>query len=214
MTLIDLTRLLQDHNPVFPGDSAMRLERTRNLEEDGYCNHELTINMHTGTHIDGPMHLTPSNTFISDIPLDRFVGEGCILDVSGQLLIDDKPEYEHLILENTIVLLHTGHGKQFGQPEYFTDYPVLTEAFAQHLVRKKVKMIGFDTPSPDQDPYAIHRIFMNNRILIAENLTNLDQLLEIDSFEVIALPLLIQADAAMARVIARLKSHPATQKGE
>lgn len=49
MTLIDLTRLLQDNNPVFPGDSAMRLERTRSLEKDGYCNHELIINMHTGT---------------------------------------------------------------------------------------------------------------------------------------------------------------------
>lgn len=108
-------------------------------------------------------------------------------------------------MENSIVLLYTGHGTLFGQSEYFTDYPVLTESFAEHLVRKKVKMIGFDTPSPDKNPYAIHRIFMNNGILIAENLTNLDKLLGVESFEVIALPLLIQADAAMARVIARLK---------
>ncbi len=157
---------------------------------------------------------TASDTFIGDIPLDRFVGEGCLLDVSGQLLIDDKPEYEHLIVEHNIVLLHTGHGKLFGHPEYFTEYPVLTENFAEHLVRKKVKMIGFDTPSPDQDPYAIHRIFMTNGILIAENLKNLDKLLGADSFEVIALPLLIQADAAMARVIARLRTRSAAQKGE
>ncbi|MEJ8307048.1 cyclase family protein [Saccharibacillus sacchari] len=203
MTLIDLTRLLLDDTPVFPGDSAMTLKQTRNLDEDGYCNHELTINMHTGTHIDGPMHMTDSRTFISDMPLERFVGKGCVLDVSGQREIDFKPEYETIVEENVILLLHTGHGELFGQPQYFTDYPVLTERFAEWLVRKKVKMVGFDTPSPDKDPYAVHLTFMNHGILIAENLTNLDRLLQTRSFEVFALPLRIRADASMARVIAR-----------
>lgn len=207
MLLIDLTRLLQNEMPVFPGDSPMSLRRTHQVTEDGFCNHDLKINMHTGTHIDGPMHLTDSELQIGDIPLDRLIGRGCVLDVSDQAEIDYEPEYELLVEDRCILLLHTGHSALFGHERYFSDYPVLTESFAEFLVRKSIKLVGLDSPSPDQAPYPVHRILMNNGILIAENLTNLDRLLDLSvPFEVIALPLSIEADSAPARVIARAEN--------
>lgn len=71
------------------------------------------------------------------------------------------------------------------------------------LVRKRVKMIGLDTPSPDKIPFEIHKYLFQNNILIIENLTNLEKLIDGENFEVIALPLKIRADSSIARVIAR-----------
>ncbi len=204
MKLIDLTHMLQDRIPVYPGDSEMSLTQTKHLEADGFVNHELTINMHTGTHIDGPMHLTTSGLYLSDFPLNSFMGKGIVLDVSGMQTIEYLEAYEDLISEGTIVILYTGHSQYFEQELYFEQHPVLSREFAELLVRKKIKMIGVDTPSPDQYPFEIHKLLFENSILIAENLTNLEELLDVPSFEIIALPLHIKADSAIARIIARV----------
>lgn len=203
--LIDLSYMIQDGMPVYPGDEETVLVQSKHIEQDYYNNHQLSINMHAGTHIDGPMHLTHSKKYLNEYPLDTFIGEGCLLDVSKEASIDYKEEYENLIQPNHIVVLYTGHSRFNGQSSYFTDYPVLTLAFAELLVRKQVKMIGLDTPSPDKYPFEVHKHLFQNEILIIENLANVDQLLNAKSFEIIALPLYIRADSSIARVIARVK---------
>jgi kynurenine formamidase len=65
-------------------------------------------------------------------------------------------------------------------------------------------MLGLDTPTPDQSPFLIHKILLGNEILIIENLTHTEELLEFPNFEIIALPLKIDADGSPARVIAKL----------
>ncbi|PZD94475.1 cyclase family protein [Paenibacillus sambharensis] len=202
--LIDLTHLIQDDMPVYPGDNRTEFRQTRHLSKDHYTNHQLSVNMHAGTHIDGPMHLLDTDKRLSDFPLDTFIGAGCVLDVTGEAVIDYKAEYEEAIPEHVIVLFHTGYSRRFGQEEYFTDYPVLTEKLAELLVRKQVKMVGLDTPSPDKYPFHVHKLLFRSGILIAENLTNLGRLPASASFEVIALPLHIGADSSVARVVARV----------
>lgn len=203
--LIDLTHIIRDGMPVYPGDADTELVQSKYLQKDHYNNHQLSTNMHAGTHIDGPMHLTDSIMYLNEFPLDSFIGEGCVIDVSTQTIIDYREEYERLIQERQIVLLYTGHSKYFGQANYFTDHPVLTVEFADFLIRKQVKMVGLDTPSPDKHPFEVHKRLFHNQILIAENLTNLEHLLDVKSFEIIALPLHIKADSSIARVIARVK---------
>ena len=203
--LIDLTHIIQNGIPSYPGDSETRLAQSKFIQTDYYNNHQLAINMHVGTHIDGPMHLLDVNTYLNEVPLDRFIGDGCVIDGSGQAVIDYQQEYEHLIQEEGIVVLYTGHSQTFGVPEYFSDYPILTLDFAELLVRKHVKMICLDTPSPDKYPFEVHKYLFHNQVLITENLTNVEKLLNVASFEIIALPLHIRADSSVARVIARVR---------
>jgi len=202
--LIDLSHPIEDGIPAYPGDPDTRLAQSKHYEKDSYSDHMLSINMHAGTHIDGPMHLTGRNVYINEFPLDTFIGDSCLLDVSGEHVIDYKAEYEQAIRTGQIVILHTGHSKRYGEPDYFTAYPPITLAFAEMLVRKGVKMIGLDTPSPDYEPFEVHQYLFQNNVLIIENLTNVEQLLTVSSFEIIALPLNIKADSSIARVIARI----------
>lgn len=202
--LIDLTRTIENNMPVFPGDIQTCLFQNHYLSVSGYSDHRLEMGMHAGTHIDGPMHLTDIQEYISDCPPESFIGPGCLLDVRGQPLIQMKPEYEELVKTNCIVLLYTGIDKQFGQPEYFNNYPVVTKDLCEFFIKKRIKMLGMDTPSPDKQPYPIHKSLLQNWIYILENLTNLDLLFEKRNFEITALPLKIKANGSPARVIARL----------
>lgn len=202
MMLIDLTRTIEHNLSVYPGDSHTELIESNQLERDGYSNHQLSINMHAGTHIDGPKHMLQSELYMSDAPLESFIGQGAILDVSGCQLIDYKESYEALIPEQCILILHTGYGRLFGEERYYSEHPALTIAFAQMLVRKRIKMLCLDMPSPDHYPFDVHKILLEHHIWIAENLANVDQLLEVPSFQVIALPMKVKADSAIARIIA------------
>lgn len=60
-----------------------------------------------------------------------------------------------------------------------------------------------DTPSPDKYPFEIHSLLFRHKIPIIENLANLHLLRGMPRFEIIALPLNIDADSSIARVIAR-----------
>lgn len=202
--LIDLSHPIEHHMTVYPGDSEVILMETHKFAADGYSNHQLNINMHAGTHIDGPMHLLQAEKHICELPLEQFIGAGAILNVSGCSIIDYKESYEQLVPEHCILILYTGYGSCYGEDRYYTEHPSLTVQFAQFLIRKKVKMIGFDMPSPDHYPYSIHKLLFKQNILIAENLTNVEQLLHTTAFTVIALPLRIKADSSIARIIAQV----------
>lgn len=199
---IDLTRTIVDEQAVYPGDDTTSLKRSRNLSIDGFNNHRLQISMHSGTHIDGPMHMSDSSLYIDQMPLENFVGSGVLLDVRGYSEILMREEYADRIAEHSIVLFWTGRDEIFGSREYFVENPCITEEFAKFLVEKKVKAVGFDSSSPDRYPYPVHGILFTNGVLIIENLTNLASLKEVVNFKVIALPLKIHADSSIARVIA------------
>jgi kynurenine formamidase len=202
--IIDLSQTIVDNLPVFPGDIRTSLFQTKYLSIDKYNDHRLEVGMHAGTHIDGPMHLTESREYISDLAPEIFIAPGCLLDVRNQPVIQWQPEFAESVAAGSIVLLSTGMDKVFGNPGYFTDYPEVSAEFCQRLVDKKIKMLGLDSASPDRFPYLIHKQLLANGIYVIENLTNLVKLAGKRSFEVIALPLKIKANGSPARVVARI----------
>lgn len=203
MQIIDLTRLTVSGMPVYPGDEAPELLETVHFEQDRCVNYQIKSSMHVGTHMDGPMHMIKGGRRLCDLEVERFIGRGKLVDVRGKTLIDcDSLDGKH-IEEGDIILFWTNWSKKFVQPEYFEEFPVLSEALAERLVKLKVKMIGLDSPSPDRAPYTVHRILLKEEILILENLVGLESLTGKD-FELIALPAKFAVDSAPARVIARL----------
>ena len=205
MKIIDLSYKITNNMPVFPDDDGIVITEDKILSRDYYNAIGLKTGMHVGTHVDVPRHLLDDYRTIDEIPIDRFVGNGVLLDVRCQNIIEFKKEYEHLIEENDIVLLYTGFANMYIEPcLYYNKYPVVGESLAEFLVSKKIKMLGVDTPSPDTYPFNIHKKLLANDIFIMENLTNLNELVNIKSFEVFAAPLKIKAEASLVRAYARV----------
>ena len=201
MKLIDISHTLDENTPAFPGDYKTILSKNRTLEENYYNAYLLQSGLHTGTHIDAPMHLTNDIRTIDEFPLDSFCGRGVLLDVRGEKTISMKPAYREMINEQNIVLLFTGFDKVYFEEEYFTQHPVVGDDLASFLLSRKIKMLGMDMPSPDCSPYTLHKELLRNGIFVLENLTNLQSLIGAPNFEVMALPLKLSAEASFVRAV-------------
>ena len=207
MTYIDLTHTFTAKMPVFPGDDAAELKENFSAEEEIYHFH-ISTGMHVGTHMDAPLHMLSKGNKLSDYPPEKFIGTALVLDAKGSKSIkaDIIRTTPHLDTNNPpdIILLNTGFHHKFNTPEYYANYPEISEELAHALTELNIKIIGMDTPSPDRAPYKIHRILLSQDILIIENLTNLDALPFKTPFKLYALPAKFEAEAAPVRVIAEI----------
>lgn len=200
---IDLSHSIYDKMPIHPYDDGVKLYQDRFLDKHKYNNSRLETGMHAGTHIDVPRHFLNIDTYVDEIPLDRFIGRGCLINVRNEETIDFKEEYYDKIKEHNIVFILTGHDANYGKENYFDDHPLVTKRFAEFLITRKIKILGMDMAKPDKYPFEIHKILFENDIFIIENLTNLEKLVDIDEFQVIAFPLKIKAEASLVRVVAQ-----------
>lgn len=192
--VIDLTHPINANMPTHPSDAPATLRQTPN-------DYQLTTGMHTGTHIDGPAHMLESSLKISSFPACYFMGPGVLIDARNKKI--DATLFENRVIKpDSIVLVLTGHGKKIGKSGYYEDHPTISKDFAQELIPYKINMLGMDIPSPDNHPFEVHKLLLQKNILIIENLTNLELLLDVPEFTIAALPLKIEADSAPARVIA------------
>lgn len=206
MKLIDLSQIIKEGIPVYPGDEPVNLYERTTVTRDGYATYFLSSNLHAGTHMDMPSHILPDKRMASDFSLDHFSGQGILLDVRGQAMISYQQSYEQLVKENSVVVLYTGHDEFYGSSSYFSEHPVITEDFSDFLIRKQVKILGMDMPSPDKTPYNRHKQLLNAEIFLLENLTHLSELVTVDSFELIAMPLKIEAEASFVRAYAKVSN--------
>ena len=203
MRRIDLTHTITDNMPVFPGDLPVSLKQTVFIEEEGNNDHTLTSAMHVGTHLDAPLHMIAGGKRVDELSVEQFFGKGILIDARGKQTIDSALVENVTIPKNASVLIYTGFGEKFYEATYFESSPEITQDFAEKMVEAKVRMVGMDTSSPEHNPpWTIHKTLLKHNILILENLTNLDKLVGIASFDVIALPSKVRADAAPVRVIA------------
>ena len=204
MNFIDLSVLVNEQTPAYPGDPKIKIETIGEFAKDSYNDHKVCFGIHSsGTHIDAPNHMVDGGKTLDQIPLENFVGRGKLVEVKDKKF-DLAVVKEAGIEEGNIALFHTGLSEIYHKPEYYSDRPAMSEEIANYLVEKKIKMIGLDMCSPDKEPFPVHRILLGAGILIIENMTNLNKLTG-KEFTVYALPIKLALDGAPARVIAEVQ---------
>jgi kynurenine formamidase len=202
MKIIDLSHTIYHGMPVFPGETEPSIIRDVLPDEVGYVTHRLETNMHTGTHIDAPFHAKSDSLTIDQYPVELFSGSAVVIDVRGFSKIKMQPGWERLFSDYKVVLFQTGWSKEWGSVSYYYEYPEFDAEIAESLVNCGVRIAGFDSPSPDKDPYAFHSIFLKDERFLVENLTNLDKLKGKEKITFIAFPLKIKAEASIIRAVA------------
>jgi len=203
MKYIDLTHTFEQNMPVYPGDPEPELKQIAFVDKDGYNDFQITSGMHVGTHMEAPFHMFQNGKRLSEYPPERFFGKGHLIDARKQSIEASLLEGKE-ILKGDIVLIMTSFSDKFGTPEYYELYPEINPSFASKLIELGVSLVGIDSPSPDRDPFTIHKLLLGSEILIIENLTNLESLLEQSEFAVVALPSKYDCEAAPVRVIAEI----------
>ncbi|MFH1509403.1 MAG: cyclase family protein [bacterium] len=199
---IDLTVSLNKKTPVYPGDPKLKISPVTTVANEGYFQSELSLPTHVGTHIDAPSHLFKEGKLITNYAPKCFIGDGVLVDARGEKIIDRNLVMNLNIKPGNIVLFYTDHIENYFEDNYFTTGPQITQEVANILVQKKVAMVGIDSHSIDHNPYPVHKILLDHDVLLIENLTNLEKLLDKEEFTVVALPIKLALGGAPARVIA------------
>lgn len=202
--LVDLSYEIYNGMPVYPGDLEVELINDKKLNRDDYCNHNLKMGVHTGTHLDLPAHMLEDVRNAADIDLEEICGRAKIIYAAGRKLLTVEPEYLKLIKKNDIILIYTGFEKEYGSRVYYEEHPVISEELADLFAAREIKLLGIDMPSPDFSPFKIHQKLFENDIFILENLCNLEKLLGLTSFKLFVFPLKVRAEAAPCRVAAEI----------
>ncbi|MBI1838914.1 MAG: cyclase family protein [Candidatus Colwellbacteria bacterium] len=201
MKWIDLSVPINEKMPVYPGDPAVKIEPAGDIHKNGYEDHYLSIGTHAGTHIDAPSHMIVGGATLDQVPLENFSGRGVLIKSGMNLGLETIDGVS--IQKGDIVLFHTGMSGLYREPEYYNNYPAMTEELARYLIDKKVKMVGVDMCSVDHEPFPVHKILLKENILIIENLTNLSALDGLE-FRILAFPLKLQLDGSPARIVAEI----------
>ncbi|MBK8654610.1 MAG: cyclase family protein [Haliscomenobacter sp.] len=202
MKFIDLTHSFSRKMPVFPGDAYPEWRQAATIEKNGYNVVQLRTGMHVGTHMDAPNHMVEGGRMLSDFPPEHLIGPACVVNAFEKSRVTLNELDQTALNRAAIVLVYTGWDRYFGQEIYYRDYPELDLEFASALVEAGIKIVGLDFPSPDREPYAVHKKLLGNEVLIVENLTGLEALLPYPDIEVMALPARYEADGAPVRVVA------------
>jgi len=213
---IDLTFTIQEGMTTFPTHWHPFVEISQ-LGRHGIENREtrkLVLGTHTGTHCDAPLHFIPGAQTIDAVPLDTLIGPARVVDFSSarpfqELGVEDfEKELGNQRPER--VVMRFDWSDNWGKLAYYTDHPFISQGAARWLVDRGVRLLGMDTPMPDNpkhgrgnDPDSPnHKILLGNGVVLVEYLTNLRSLQRKD-IELIVMPLKVGGgDGAPARVAA------------
>lgn len=212
---IDLSQPFSGEMPHAEALPAPEFETLRDVDEERINIQYYSAPTHVGTHVDAPRHFITEGKTIDELSLDRFAGEGVVLDVSKdepvEITVYDVETTAGAVRDGDIVLLYTGWEDKYGTPEY-DPHPWVSEDLAQWFVDKKVKLLGVDNITPDIPgphrpegwlEFPVHRTLLGNGVLIAEHLCNLAPLTG-QRLEIQGLPVPIDGgDGAPARFVAR-----------
>lgn len=232
--VVDLTHSFDSDTVYWPTDTrGFQLEKlSAGVTEGGwyYSANAFCSAEHGGTHLDAPIHFHENGQSVDQIPLNRLVGEGVVIDVSAaaqrdpdyQLSTADLAAHEAAhgpVPRDAIVLLRTGWSARWPDTRaYLGDdtpgdashlsFPGYGADAARVLVESRgVAVLGIDTASIDPGnsaTFPVHRIAAARQVPGLENLTGLDALPP-RGFTVIALPMKIGGGSgAPVRVVAML----------
>ncbi len=188
LQLTELSHVWGHGAPSMPGDDDVLMYRSVKHGQHGVMAHRLRMVMHTGTHMNAPLHLIQGGAPAADIPLDRLFGNGVILKIpKGSWEVIEKEDLESApteIKRGDFVVIVTGwHHKYSDSLEYFGESPGLSKSAAEWLVSKDCKLVAMDTPQIDH-PLATslgpHRggPLMNRLVETYQNATGLDPINE------------------------------------
>lgn len=206
MRIIDVSLTLSNQLPVWPGDPQVSLERVHKIEEGANSNvSRLDLHVHSGTHIDAPVHFLPSGKGVDSILLPDLIGPCFVLEFSDDVgIISRETLSSHLIPSGVTRLLFKTKNSSFwtsGDSEFRTDFVGLSEDGAQALVERGIRVVGIDYLSiaPYKQSRPTHETLLKAGMIIIEGL-NLQEVTT-GYFTLICLPLkLAGSDGAPARV--------------
>lgn len=201
-TWIDISQRLDKEVATWPGDTPFTYKVNWSKEESGSVNvGQITMSIHTGTHIDAPFHFDNEGKRVIELDINLYIGPARVIHVPNKTSIG-VDDFRHANLEGvTRLLIRTGAWED--RTVFPESIPHLEPEAAAYLSERGVRLIGLDLPSVDpldSKELSAHHELTRCDLHILEGIV-LDDIAEGD-YELAALPLpLVEADGSPVRAV-------------
>lgn len=201
MSLLDVTIPIRNGMPVYDKNPGVRLERARSIAEGDVVNiSRLDLGVHTGTHVDAPVHFIEDGEGVEAIEPEILVGESHVVDATSLDADITGEALESLDLPDGAerLLFKTGNSRLWDVDTFTRDFIRFLESGAVALLERGVRLVGIDYLSIGDE--AAHRVFLGNGVVPLEGLDL--RLVDPGRYRLYCLPLnLVGSDGAPARVL-------------
>ena len=205
MKIFDVSVPISSRLPTWPGDPKVSLERVSSIARGDAANvSRLDAGVHTGTHVDAPVHFVDGATGIDSIPLETLVGPCLVVEADPpwlELRPEDLPATAH-----TRILFKTRNSARWAarKIDFETEFVAVGLELARRLVAEDKILVGVDYLSvesyhaPFEHP--VHHTLLEARIVVIEGLDLSG--VEPGEYDLYCLPLkLVASDGAPARTM-------------
>jgi arylformamidase len=188
--------------PVYEGNPGVELERVEAIAEGAPANlSRVSLGVHTGTHVDAPLHFIDGAPGAERIPLEALVGPAVVVDatsVVSEALGEHELEALGIPEDAVIVLLKTRNSELWSQDDFTRDFIRLDGSGARFVVARAIRTIGIDYLSiGDREA---HRELLGAGVVPVEGLDL--SAIQPGAYTFVCLPLdLVGSDGAPARAI-------------
>ncbi|MEM8870001.1 MAG: cyclase family protein [Pseudomonadota bacterium] len=169
--IVDMTHTLSESFPTFSGEPGLSRSKVFDFTKDGFNLFELTLNEHTGTHIDAPLHFSEDGMSVDEIPVGNLMCPLVVIDIAARAAEDpdaqvtpmdirDWVEVYGAIPEGACVAMHSGWAEKAASDAFrnaddagtlhFPGFHV--EATQLLLEETRAAAIAVDTLSLDHGP--------------------------------------------------------------
>jgi len=204
---IDVTLPMHNGMVCWPGDANISIRRVVDMEKGATANvTAIAMGSHTGTHMDAPLHFVNRGLSIDQMPLDTTIGRARVIEIHDAESIKIEELLPHHIHSGERIIFKTRNSLYAWQAGKFVeDYVYVSEAAAEHLVERGVKVVGVDYLSVDsygRGGGSAHKVLLGNGVWIIEGL-DLSQV-SAGEYELVCLPLRLKGvDGSPARALLR-----------
>lgn len=203
--LHDISRPIRGGIPVWPGDTDFDFQFVAKISEGSSVNvGRIEMSVHTGSHVDAPLHFDDDGADAASVPLENYVGPCVVADVRPSkrgVHPDDLPDDLDAAARATGRVLLRSYGER---PADFDEHMChATPELADWLAERGVRLLGIDTDSMDafeSKDLPAHRQLNGHGIAILEGI-DLSKVAA-GRYELVALPLRIEgADGSPVRAV-------------
>lgn len=191
--------------PIWPGNPGVELERIKKIEEGDSSNvSRVAMGVHTGTHVDAPVHFIPGAQGAETLPLDILTGRARVvhlLDVAA-VTLDALERVITQVPERLLIRTRNSEYWRSGDPNFHPEMVGLTEEAARWIAVLQIKLVGVDylSVAPPGQGGPVHRVLLQAGVVIVEGLNLSD--VAAGEYQLWCLPLkLVGSDGAPARAI-------------
>ncbi len=177
MEIFDISLTISKNLPTWPGDPAVIVERVQKLEEGANANvSQIKMGVHTGTHVDAPLHFLPGGSTVDQMPLDILVGPVEVVQLPDSVQVIDRSALEQAGIPDGAerILFKTRNSAYWadGVTAFQTDFVGIDASGSEFLVERGVRLVGIDylSISPYHRSKPTHEILLGAGMVIIEGI--------------------------------------------